>query len=149
MQMSDDEEKTHNIFDKPPPEAETVPVTMEVDGEKLVVGEAQVWLEQDGYVHTSMTLKNDNPEEVKKLFADGIQAYSIDEVAPDVTEEEAEALFEFPPHEHKPVQHRDGRPPWCDICGLDVSLQTPARPPWQRDVPDNFGFGKPSRFGED
>lgn len=21
-------------------------------------------------------------------------------------------------HEHKPRQHRDGRPPWCDACGL-------------------------------
>ena len=23
------------------------------------------------------------------------------------------------PGEHHPVQHRDRKPPWCDICGRD------------------------------
>lgn len=27
------------------------------------------------------------------------------------------------PHIHRPVQHRDGRPPWCDTCGLDANMQ--------------------------
>ncbi len=26
---------------------------------------------------------------------------------------------------HKPVQHRDGRPPWCDKCGLTADYQDP------------------------
>lgn len=28
-------------------------------------------------------------------------------------------------HDHKPVQHRDGKPPWCKECGLTASFQTP------------------------
>jgi hypothetical protein len=27
--------------------------------------------------------------------------------------------------EHKPVQHRDGKPPWCKRCGLTADFQTP------------------------
>lgn len=23
-------------------------------------------------------------------------------------------------HDHLPVQHRDGKPPWCDACGMDA-----------------------------
>lgn len=26
---------------------------------------------------------------------------------------------------HKPVQHRDGKPPWCRECGLDKNYQEP------------------------
>jgi hypothetical protein len=28
-------------------------------------------------------------------------------------------------HDHKPVQHRDGRPPWCNECGLTASFHEP------------------------
>lgn len=28
-------------------------------------------------------------------------------------------------HEHKPVQHRDGKPPWCPICGLTADMTVP------------------------
>lgn len=40
--------------------------------------------------------------------------------------DEAAAVTEVPwefhacPGEHKPVQHRDGKPPWCNLCGRDV-----------------------------
>jgi hypothetical protein len=26
---------------------------------------------------------------------------------------------------HKPVQHRDGKPPWCPVCGLDATGRVP------------------------
>ena len=26
---------------------------------------------------------------------------------------------------HEPKQHRDGKPPWCDLCGLTSSFQEP------------------------
>lgn len=29
------------------------------------------------------------------------------------------------PHDHKPVQHRDGKPPWCRTCGLDENFKDP------------------------
>jgi len=28
-------------------------------------------------------------------------------------------------HEHNPIQHRDGKPPWCRECGLTDSFQVP------------------------
>lgn len=28
-------------------------------------------------------------------------------------------------HEHRPVQHRDGKPPWCKVCGLTADFTTP------------------------
>ena len=28
-------------------------------------------------------------------------------------------------HDHLPVQHRDGRPPWCNACGLTAGGQEP------------------------
>lgn len=30
-------------------------------------------------------------------------------------------------HEHVPVQHRDGKPPWCRACGLTADGKIPAR----------------------
>jgi len=30
------------------------------------------------------------------------------------------------PHDHKPVQHRDGKPPWCKECGLDKDFKDPS-----------------------
>lgn len=27
--------------------------------------------------------------------------------------------------DHKPVQHRDAKPPWCDECGLTADYQIP------------------------
>lgn len=29
-------------------------------------------------------------------------------------------------HDHKPVQHRDGKQPWCKTCGLTSTGQEPA-----------------------
>lgn len=29
-------------------------------------------------------------------------------------------------HDHRPVQHRDGKPPWCKVCGLTEDGETPA-----------------------
>ncbi|MGO3887003.1 MAG: hypothetical protein ACTJHU_11970 [Mycetocola sp.] len=31
-----------------------------------------------------------------------------------------------PGHDHKPVQHRDGKPPWCNVCGLTAGGTIPA-----------------------
>lgn len=29
------------------------------------------------------------------------------------------------PHKHKPVQHRDGKEPWCPECGRTLNLERP------------------------
>lgn len=36
----------------------------------------------------------------------------------------SEAYGDF--HSHIPVQHRDGRPPWCNECGLTKDYTVPA-----------------------
>jgi hypothetical protein len=28
-------------------------------------------------------------------------------------------------HDHKPIQHRDGKPPWCPVCKLTADGQVP------------------------
>lgn len=35
---------------------------------------------------------------------------------------------EPPCGDHKPVQHRDGKPPWCKRCGLTASFTEPVSP---------------------
>lgn len=30
-----------------------------------------------------------------------------------------------PLHNHNPVQHRDGREPWCDVCFLTAAMREP------------------------
>jgi hypothetical protein len=28
-------------------------------------------------------------------------------------------------HDHDPIQNRDGKPPWCRVCGLTANFETP------------------------
>lgn len=30
-------------------------------------------------------------------------------------------------HTHNAVPHRDGKPPWCNVCGLDTFYRKPER----------------------
>lgn len=39
---------------------------------------------------------------------------------------EPEGAEPLPEHDHRPVQHRDGRAPWCRVCGLDADYNAPA-----------------------
>jgi hypothetical protein len=135
-----------NIFDKVS-EYTDIPVTMQQDGHKITVGKATVTKEGD-YVRVAMDLKNDTPDEVVEFLKGGITGVSIDDhgsltgvdvedMVPDheITIPEAEAVFEHEPHAHKPVPHRDGKPPWCDTCGLTTGYLKPLAPGW---------FGKPA-----
>jgi hypothetical protein len=36
-----------------------------------------------------------------------------------------EAWKRIADHQHRPVQHRDGKPPWCSTCGLTSAGQEP------------------------
>lgn len=51
-----------------------------------------------------------------------------DEVAP-AAGIPSTAVYAMPPdsdgHEHRPVQHRDGKPPWCRECGLTADFKMP------------------------
>ncbi|QDH91674.1 hypothetical protein QDA01_gp15 [Microbacterium phage Cinna] len=38
---------------------------------------------------------------------------------------EPEGAEPLPAHEHLPVQHRDGREPWCPTCGLNAYYNAP------------------------
>lgn len=47
---------------------------------------------------------------------------SIGDTLPAVVEElrQWSARHRSREHDHRPVQHRDGKPPWCRECGLDA-----------------------------
>lgn len=138
--MIDDESEVKNVFDSLAVEdGKVVPVVIEVGEGKRQVGEATIEV-GDGVIYANMTLKNDDPYQVAEFLRGGIT--SISAIAPDISEAETEALFEFEPHRHDPVQHRDGREPWCDICGLSIRLD---KPKGRLGKPEgNFGFPKPS-----
>jgi hypothetical protein len=38
---------------------------------------------------------------------------------------EPEGAEPLPEHDHKPIQHRDGKVPWCHVCGLDRDYNAP------------------------
>lgn len=63
-------------------------------------------------------------EALEDLFAEFAPAAGTDE-APVLST----ATYAMPPesdgHAHLPIQHRDGKPPWCKECGLDAYFKTP------------------------
>jgi hypothetical protein len=61
----------------------------------------------------------ESDEEIVQTLKD--LALSIDTAARNVQEP-------VEPHNHQPVQHRDGMPPWCDDCGLTATYQHPVSP---------------------
>ncbi|PPG35200.1 hypothetical protein C5E10_06305 [Pseudoclavibacter sp. RFBG4] len=40
------------------------------------------------------------------------------------------AVKNGPEHRHEPVQHRDGKTPWCAACGLDADYRAPRLVRW-------------------
>ncbi|AWY05347.1 hypothetical protein SEA_MEMENTOMORI_93 [Microbacterium phage MementoMori] len=38
---------------------------------------------------------------------------------------EPEGAEPLPAHDHRPIQHRDGREPWCRTCGLNADYNAP------------------------
>ncbi|QHB37086.1 hypothetical protein QDA00_gp17 [Microbacterium phage Matzah] len=38
---------------------------------------------------------------------------------------EPEGAEPLPEHDHDPIQHRDGKVPWCHVCGLDRDYNVP------------------------
>jgi hypothetical protein len=152
-----DDEQVENIFDKHAFEGQdgkVVPVVIETGEGKRQVGEATLEV-GDGAVFAHMVLKNDDPQQVVDFLKGGLTRISVDDAAPELKDSEMEALAEFPPHDHKLVQHRDGREPWCDFCGLSIRFDKPIdRLEYGRSMPQtllgkpdpNFGFPKPSRL---
>lgn len=50
--------------------------------------------------------------------------------------------------DHQPVQHRDGKPPWCRVCGLTESGQIPERRQPDRPDPRPVVFNREEVSGE-
>lgn len=142
--MSDDEQVS-NIFDESRPKTGPVPVVVQIGKDKRVVGSANLEIVEGG-IGVSMNLKTDDPNDALKFLQGGVTGISMrDDIKHDISYADAEALFEFEAHEHRPLQHRDGKPPWCEVCGLDVDFKKPesriaARP---HKPPTNFGFPQP------
>lgn len=45
----------------------------------------------------------------------------------ETSEPPTEAEPDSTEHAHKPVQHRDGKEPWCKTCGLNNDGQEPSK----------------------
>ena len=56
--------------------SETVPVTVEIEGEKRTIGEATLY-DTGTLVHVSMWLRTENPGDVFEMFSSGITAVSL------------------------------------------------------------------------
>lgn len=119
-----DEENVSNIFDNNRPKTGPVPVVVQIGKDKRVVGEAELEVVEGG-IGVSMRLGTDDPADALKFLRGGVTGISMTDEMKDISYAEAEALFEFEAHEHRPVQHRDGKPPWCDFCKLTVDFGKP------------------------
>lgn len=77
-----------------------------------------------------MVVIQDEPEEHRFLDAP-IWYFTQPEVRVELAVEKnpGGALFQLilPPsdHDHVPIQHRDGKQPWCKVCGLTGELKVP------------------------
>lgn len=58
----------------------------------------------------------------------GQEQYSLDRLVAESQRLREESQQERAQHEHKPVQHRDGKPPWCNDCGLTEEQARPVMP---------------------
>lgn len=45
---------------------------------------------------------------------------------------------------HNPVQHRDGKPPWCKLCGLDADFKYPVSRLKKKDEPSDEIYISPT-----
>jgi hypothetical protein len=141
-----------SIFDKN--ELGRVPVTIEVNGQKKVVGEAQLYEGGQGFIHAEMDLKTDDPNEVIDLFKGGITGVSIADDDSFVQTEQGKHVKSemdiqleagIPVHDHKPVQHRDAKPAWCPRCGLTADYQQPSSRTTVVRGSTGLHFGTPDR----
>jgi hypothetical protein len=75
-------------------------------------------------VRVTIEFDTDDADLIACLLEEGVkepeigQEYHIENV-------EREAIERFKTHEHNPVKHYDGKPKWCDICGLTASGKRP------------------------
>lgn len=57
----------------------------------------------------------------------GIKTLAVELYADDIRIVTAERSSDEPEHEHHPVQHRDGKEPWCGACGMNADGREPRR----------------------
>ena len=65
--------------------------------------------------------------EARRLLAERAQAdeQAAVEAMAGVPEGSTDGAWAPPSHDHRPVQHRDGKPPWCPECGLTAQGTEP------------------------
>lgn len=93
-------------------EPKKIPLTIYPNGKRLVIGEAEVQI-VDGRVEILSNVYDSD------FLKDS--ALSFMSIGSDLKE----AAITTPPHTHKPVQHRDGAPPWCNYCKLTADFTVP------------------------
>lgn len=83
-----------------------VPAYMDVDGVKTEIGTAMVDLDMGC---ATVTIEHASAFHFVKEM--DVNSFSY--------------VTETPCNEHKPQQHRDAKPPWCDKCGLTANMEMP------------------------
>lgn len=87
-----------------------VPVYFDIDGKKTEIGTALV----------------DNDMGCATISLDGPQADLLRQsLIPEVSISIDPPLAGIDCPDHKPRQHRDGKPPWCRECGLTANFEMP------------------------
>lgn len=91
-----------------------VPAYLDLPEKRIEVGTALV---DNDMNCVTITLKDELPAEARSFFAQQDSAYSI---SPEIDPSQLCS-------DHKPVQHRDSAPPWCNKCGLTAKYEFPRR----------------------
>lgn len=90
-----------------------VPLVIYEDGKRKVIGESEVRI-VDGHIEvvSAVTTASDF-----KLSDAAFGSFNPNR--PEFS------IATNNPHEHNPVRHRDGAPPWCNFCKLTADFRKP------------------------
>ena len=118
--MGNDEDSYYSVFDGKDEDG-VVPLTAFIHGKKQVIGKA--YETENGI---AMEFDENTPEDLRKAIMGSGPTFAISEgwnekVDPPVNKRPDNVQE----HIHKPVQHRDGKPPWCHTCGLTIGYLIP------------------------
>lgn len=106
-------------------ESKRFPISLWSGPGQKIAGEADVSLGVTG-VRLIIDLETDDVDLVTSF---------IQEVATGPQREEEpvkDPLLDPKSHMHMPVRHEDGKPPWCNVCGLTQSYKKPKH--WIRNM---------------
>lgn len=112
---------THNIFEQNEPLI--VDAVVHANGQRNVVGKARLTTDDEGNMEIDLDIDMKHP--LSKTFVNNLDPLSVHPRDADISVVHPDDPAHLPKHAHNPVQHRDGKPPWCNFCGLTVGYLKP------------------------